>query len=208
MEKNFNEQDSLQLINEMIFQAKNNIQKGAADFMVFCGYSVAIVAILNVVLLHVLEKPYMSYWIWTLMAPMAFISNYLGKRKDKKMVVKTHIDKIVGSVWKGFIFFTVLFLGSVFSLSYFFTEISSMALIITPVFLIIMGLGQFIMATAYKFKPFLYGAYAFWTGVVVYIVLLYFFPVPDIQFIMLALCMIFGFCIPGHILNRKAEEHV
>ena len=208
MEKKFTEQDSLQLINEMIAQAKNNFRKGAANSMIFCGYSVAIVACINVILLHVLDKPYYSYWIWVLMAPMTFITFFIDKRGAKKEMVKTHIDKIVGSVWKGFVVSVVLFITLVFGMVYVLQSWSP-TLIFNPGFLILTGLAQYITASACRFKPYFYGAYVFWLGFILCMLsFVVFSPRTDIQFIILALSVIFGFCVPGHILNRKAEQHV
>lgn len=207
MESKFNEQDSLKLINEMIVQAKNNIRKGAADSMIFCGYTVAIVAVINFVLLNVLDKPYQSYWIWLLMIPMTFINFFIDKKKEKDSMVRTHIDKIVWSIWRAFVISVVLLLGTVFGLVYI-ANSWALVLIFTPLFLILMGLSQFVTATACRFKPYYYGAYVFWGGVVVCVSSFAIFPRADVQFIILALCMIFGFCVPGHIINRKAEQYV
>ncbi len=102
MEKNFTEQDNLKLINEMITQARDNIRKGSANYMIRAGYSVAGIALLNILLIHILPNPNMSFWIWALMLPYYIIERILGNRADKQTVVKTHIDKIIGKTWEAF----------------------------------------------------------------------------------------------------------
>lgn len=207
MENKFNEQDSLRLINEMIVQAKNNIRKGAADSMIFCGYTVATVAFINFILLNMLDKPYQSYWIWLLMIPMTFATFFIDKKKERESMVKTHIDKVVSSIWRAFVISVVILLTSVFGLVYI-IQSWSLAIMFNPLFLIFMGLAQFATAATCRFKPYYYGAYVFWAGAVLCILSLAVFMRGDFQFIILALCMIFGFCIPGHMINRKAEQHV
>ena len=50
METKFTEQESLAIISKMIEQARNNLQKGSGNSMIFIGLSVAFTAILNVIL--------------------------------------------------------------------------------------------------------------------------------------------------------------
>ncbi|MFT3995212.1 MAG: hypothetical protein QM660_12945 [Dysgonomonas sp.] len=209
MDNKFNEKDSLQVINEMIAQTRNNIQIGAANPMIFCGYFVAIVAICNIILLETLDKPYYSFWIWLLMIPMSLIERcFISRKKNKSAIVRTPIDRIISKIWIGFACCIVVLLISIFSL----ISISDnwiFTILITPVILTLTGFGQFISGYATRFAPFVRGAYVFWVGAVLAITLAYgIFNSQTIQFIILAVCMIVGFVIPGHILNRKAKENV
>lgn len=207
MEKDFTQQESLKLINEMINQAKNNVQKGAADSMILWGYATAIVAIANFVLLHTLDKPYMSFHIWWAMILVGIISAILNRRKEKSEIVKTHIDRIVSSAWNGFAISNIIFLISVFGIIYL-TNSWVITWIIMPVILSIMGLAQYVTAIACRYKLFLYAACIFWGGALVCLISFYIHPQSDIQFIILAACMILGLAIPGHMLNKKAHNNV
>jgi len=207
MEKYFSEQDSLNIINEMINKAKNNIQKGSADSMILWGYSAAITAILNFILLHILDKPYLSFHIWWLMVPVGIISAILNKRKEKEYIVKTHIDKIISSAWNGFIISNIIFLITIFG-TVFLTNSWAMTWVITPVILTLMGLAQYVTATACRYRLFLYAACIFWGGALVCLISFFIFPRSDVQFIILAACLIAGLAIPGHMLNRKANSNV
>lgn len=207
MEKNFTEQDSLRVINEMIAQARDNIQKGSADSMILSGYCVAATAILNIILLHVLPNPNMAFWIWLLMVPMIAADKLLDAKRDKSAIVKTHIDKIIGNTWRAFACSVVVLFIVIFGLvniynTWLFT------ILFTPIILTMMGLAQYVMAVASRFRPFYWGVIAFWLGAALCVITMMFFRNPDIQFIILAISTIIGFVIPGHILNRKAKEHV
>jgi uncharacterized membrane protein len=207
MEKNFTGQDSLRLINEMINQAKNNIQKGAADSMILWGYATAIVAIANFILLHTIDIPYYSFHIWWLMIPVSIINGIINRKKEKESVVKTHIDKIISSAWRGFAISIILFLIIIFG-TIFLTHSGVLTWVITPVILTILGLAQYVTATACRYKLFFYAAAIFWGGALLCLISFYIFPGPDIQFILLAVCMISGLAIPGHMLNKKAGQNV
>jgi len=206
MEKNFTEQDSLMLINEMITQARDNIQKGAADSMVFSGYCVAFTAVLNFVLLQILNPSYLAFWVWLLMIPMSIGCFILNKRTDKKAIVKTHVDKIVSNIWFAFFISVICLLTVVFGFALS-TGLWVLTILITPFIMIMMGAAQYVTSVTSRYKPFRTGAYVFWLGGVLCMVYPSFTNL-QLQFIILAVCMIFGFVVPGHILNRKAKEHV
>jgi len=208
MEKNFTEQDSLKVINRMIAQVNSNIQIGAASSMVRAGYTVAVVAILNIILIHTLDKPYMSFWIWSLMLPYAIIQHFLEKKQDKKAIVKTYMDKIVSKTWQAFVYAVVVLLIVIFGTMYIYNSWVP-SLLFTPVILTLTGLAQYITAATTRFRPFLFGAITLWAGAILSMALLPLFGKSvEIQFVMLAVCMILGFSVPGHQLNKKAKENV
>ncbi|NDV69369.1 hypothetical protein [Dysgonomonas sp. 25] len=207
MEKNFNEQDSLRLIDEMIAQTRNNIRIGSANSMIFCGYYTAAVALLNVLLFHLLPNPYLSFWVWALTIPMAIIARIIASKQDKRSIVRTHIDRIVAKIWQGYTFSVFILLGCIY-LAVFIFEVKTFTLIIMPSILALTGLAEYATGIATNFKPFVRGAFIFWLGALLSVLLFFVAKQLDFQFIILAICMVTGFIIPGHILNRKAKEHV
>ena len=208
MEKEFNEQDSLKVINQMIAQVNSNIQIGAASSMIMAGYTVATVAILNIILIHTLDKPYLSFWVWMLMIPYAIIQHFIEKKRDKRAIVRTYMDAIVGKTWRAFSISVIVLLIVIFGLVYIY-ETWVLSLLFNPIILTFTGLAQYVTAATTRFKPFLWGAITLWSGAVLCMLLLPLFGnTVEIQFAMLAICMILGFCIPGHILNKKAKENV
>jgi len=206
MEKNFTEQDGLRVINEMIVQTRNNIQKGSSDSMIFAGYFVASTALLNFILLHTLTPTYLSFWSWLLMIPMSIGCTIISRKNAKQALVRTHVDTIVSKLWIAFTISVAIFLAIIFSFAIS-LNLWYITILITPVIMIMMGATQYATAITTRFKPFLTGAYVFWAGALLCLL----GPIllkTDIQFLILAVCMIIGFVIPGHTLNRKAQQNV
>jgi len=208
METKFTEQESLAIINEMIDQARNNVQKGSANSMIYNGYAVALVAVLNFILLYLLPKEiqYWANWVWMLMIPSSFVSRYVQSRVDRSAIVKTQIDRIIHSLWSGFSISVAVLLTILFSMSFAFHTWHYFAAI-TPTIMIMVALAEFGVAKACRFKPFLWGAIGFWAGALV-CVFFTFIVLRNgaFQLLVLAVCMIFGFVIPGYKLNKLAKE--
>ncbi|MBF0574552.1 hypothetical protein [Dysgonomonas sp. GY617] len=207
MENNFNEQDSLKLINEMITQARNNFRKGAGNSFILWGYVIAILAISDFILLQVLEPAYYANYVWLITIPV-FIGNYWNEsRKAKEALVITHLDRVVGFIWLGFFISNLLFICTIFFIAINWNTYIPY-LFITPIIMIMVGLALFVTAKVYRFKPYFYGACIFWLGAVLCVLQYSFIKNIDFEFIILSVSMILGFVIPGHILNRKAESNV
>ena len=206
MENNFTEQDSMKLINEMISQARNNFQEGGIRTSIFSGYVVAATAFANFILIHTLDDPNQSFWIWLTMIPMIIISRIIKRRYSRSATVKTHIDKIVRHIWNAFAISVAIFLITIYGTAYALHS-GFLGILITPIILTMMGAAQFITSIACRFRPYLYGACIFWGGALI-CTLSYIFASSDIQFIILGICAILGLCVPGHIANRKAVKNV
>jgi hypothetical protein len=148
-----------------------------------------------------------SFSVWWLMIPSGLIDYFLKKRVDRSKIVKTQIDGIISTLWRGFGISCVVLLAILFSMSLVYDTWHYFAAI-TPTIMIMTALAVFGMAKACRFKPFLWSAIGFWIGALLccftYIVL----KRGDIQFLVLALCMILGFVIPGNQLNKLAKENV
>jgi hypothetical protein len=210
METKFTEQESLTIINEMIDRARNNVQKGSANSLIYNGYVVASVAILNFILLNLLPESdrNWSYSAWWLIIPSGAVGYFLKKRKNRLSIVKTQIDSIISTLWRGFSISTIVLLTILFSMALTFHTWHYFA-VITPIIMIMTALVEFGMAKACRFKPFFWGAIGFWTGALLCCFFTYFvLKRGDIQFLILALCMITGFVIPGYKLNKLAKDHV
>jgi hypothetical protein len=216
MERKLNEQESLAIINEMIDRARNNVQKGSATSLIYNGYAVVIVAILNFTLLHLLPKDYANYSfiVWWLMLPSAIIDHFLKRKIDRSSIVKTQIDGIISAIWKAFGVSIILLLVILFSMAYSWIALAQEPRFyyfaaITPVIMLMTGMAEFAMAKACRYKPFMWGAVCFWIGAVLCMLFAYIL-VRDgsIQFLVLAACMIAGFIVPGHKLNKLARNNV
>jgi hypothetical protein len=203
MDTNFSHEQSLSLINEMICRARSNVKHEGAPSLIYWGYVTAILAIIQSVLLITLDQPQQSQWVWSLMIPAFVVSYFMQRRIIRKRLVKTHIDKIAGIVWGGFLISYVVFEITILSTAYRFnTQI--IFLLNIPVIMIMLGLGQFISACIYRNKMWYAIAALTWIGAVICV----FLPLYG-QFIDFAICMILGFVVPGHVLVHQAmKSHV
>jgi len=213
METKFTEQESLAVISEMIKQARNNFQKGSGTNFIFNGILVSITAILNVVLAFIFIKSGInanySFWVWCLMIPGTFVNRLIDKKVERTAMVKTHIGSIISSIWNGFGISICVFLATIFTIG-FGKEFYAVFYLINPVILTLIGLAEFSTAKSCRFKPFLYGAIIMWVGAVVsaVVVAMWIWEPVFIQFFILAICMIFGFVMPGYQLNELAKKDV
>lgn len=207
METKLTEQESLAVITEMIDRARHNIRKGAGSSMIFWGSYIAFLAITNVILAFVLPNPNQSFWVWILCIPGFFIDQLIQRKKQKESLIKTHVDKIVGSTWQAFVLANITFLVIIFATAYHFQNPWFFSLI-NPVILLMVGITQMITSVATRFKPFMWGAKGMYIGSVLCIAALFVTKEPIVvQFLILAACMILGFVIPGIKLNKLAQSH-
>ena len=200
MDTNFNHEQNLELINEMITRARNNVRINGAYSLIFWGYLTAAVAITNCVLLNTLTNPQQSFWIWSLMLPACVVSYFIERRIDRKTLVKTHIDKVGSMVWSGFFISFVVFMVVINTVSLKYGA-QRVFMLNTPVIMIMVGMGQFISACVFRQKMWFAIAALTWTGAITCA-----FLGVDVQFIIFAACMILGFAVPGHILSHQAKK--
>ncbi len=207
METKLTEAQSLTIITEMIEQTRNNIQKGTANSMIFWGYTVALVAVLNFILMYVLPIPEMAYAVWLLIIPCAIAGYFIQRRVDHSAIVRTHIDSIISGAWKAFGVSVVILLCVINWMAFSWQDVHLYALI-NPSVMLLVGISQFVTAVATRFKPFLYGAVILWIGAIAGACLQVSVPQTDYSLLVLAVCIVLAYVIPGHLLNKKAKEHV
>lgn len=203
MENIINERESLKIINEMISQARNNFQSRSANTTIIAGYTVAIVAVATYVLMQLLPQPAMANHLWWIMLPMGILLQLAGRRQDRGAIVKTHIDIIIGKIWRAFFYSTIITMIVIFG-SIFAIQNWSLAILITPFILIMTGLAQYITGSVCRFRPYTIGGYIFWIGALLSVAS-YFTGSGSIQLIILAVVMILGFVIPGYKAKKKGE---
>jgi MFS family permease len=204
---NFSEKESMAIIAEMIERARNNFRKGSGNSMIFWGCSAAFTSLLVFVLLKTLDKPVWAFWAWCLMGVCGVIDFFIKRKQEKNLLVKTHIDVILSTIWRGYVLFVWLFLAIVFAFGMATNDDNIFALI-TPVILLAVGMAEFVTAKTCRFKWYLYGAIVMWTGAVVCVGLTLLANSVDYQFIVLAVCMLVGFTVTGILQNKKSEKNV
>src|SRR5690606_20225786 len=148
-------------------------------------------AILVFILLQVLDKPYLAFHGWWLMVP-AFVLESLIRKRQPEAHAKTHIDTIISMTWSSCLFFILLFLAVVFAFALILDN-WHVYLLITPVILLALGMSQFVTAKAFRFRYYMYGAMTLWIGALLCVAATLLTRSVSYQFLVLALCMVFGF---------------
>jgi hypothetical protein len=188
-EKQLSKDESLQLITEMIGQAKRNFAKGGSFFFLLWGWVVLLANIGNYVMMkwQLFDKPYL---IWMITIPAAILSIIYSVRMDNKAVVKSHLDRMYGLVWLSIFVCAVIIL----------TFISDSFETINPIILVFAGLGTFLSGCMLRFTPLVLGGFALWVAAIAASML----PVTE-QYLLASIGILAGYLIPGYLL-RKAEN--
>jgi hypothetical protein len=211
MKEDFNEQESLKLITGMIAQAKDRFRSRNGNSIIFWGYSIALLAVANFALLQTLPQgsESLAYWVWLCTFPLFAVNYVRESRKAAQAHAASYINRLTGHVWLGFAVSTLILVLAVFALAAILPPGGeAVFLLINPLIMGMTGLCLFINGKAYSFRPFVYGAAMFWAGSLLSVLVLVVWKLQSAQFLVLALCMLVGFILPGHVLNRKAGQDV
>lgn len=199
MDKRITHQESLQIINEMISEARNKFSAGNAKSIIFMGYTVIAVSLLNIILLYTLSNPANSFFVWFLMMPASLI-NHLYIKKNIS-VVATHISKVISAIWTAYLISIITLLGTLFAII-FILEDWQLTAYIMPMILCLTALGLYATGVACKFKPYETGAIFFWLGALGCVALLFTPYYAFMQFVILIVCMLLGFIAPSMKLKK------
>ena len=206
MNEKFNHEDSLSLISEMIERTRNNIREKGSSSMIYWGYVVATLSIINHVLMKTLDDFDKSFFVWVLILPAMVISFFMERRNWRQKLIRTHIDKINDMVWLGFFISYVVFTASIVLLVFKLDVINKLDIrhiymLNIPIIITLLGMGQFITACVLRHKLWYIIAASTWIGAILSAIVNL-----EGQFIIFAACMFFGFAVPGHIMNYKAKK--
>lgn len=212
MEKNFNEQESLRFITGMIAQAKERFRTRNGNSVILWGYSILILAVANFVLLQVLygERGAYAYCVWLCTIPLFAVNYIYEARKARKAHSSSYIDSLTGYVWLAYFISNLVLIVAVFVLAVAYWASGGWVLfqMIHPIVMATTGLCLFINGKLYRFRAFVYGSVVFWAGALLSATMVHVWDIQGFQLLVLALCMIPGFILPGHILNRKSRQDV
>lgn len=196
-DKTLTKEQSLEVINGMIAQARNRIQKGDGKYFLLWGYVIALASL--------------GHFIWLKMSPMeaatkagnlwivALVIGVVGTalfifRDSKKTVVRTYTDLVGSAVWIGFGVgaFLISFLLS-----------GKYGAFIYPAISFLYTYALFMTLRVYKYK------WMWWCVAICFVLVLLYKFVPMLYFpLLMAAFMIVGNIIPGHIINIKGSKNV
>ncbi len=184
---NLTEQESLQIIQQMVDKAKGNVGDDAIFYLLW-GWLVLIASILHFTLNYLGNPHFWAVWP-VLMTAGGIASGIIGARKAKKQPTKGYIDKLMGYLWGGFVItlFIVLIQARLIGWNYAYAIMISLY-----------GLATFISGGVLNFKPLIYG------GITAWILSIISFYVPMNWVVLLVgLSMITSYLIPGYLLKNK-----
>lgn len=183
------EQQSLQLINEMILTAKSSI-KGDSFLCLFWGWLAFTSALSHYILLQTqFEHPYV---VWISMLLAGIFSAIYSSRKARKEKVHTIFDTFMKYLWIGFGASIIILLVGMSQIGWQSGY---------PFLMVLYGLGTFVTGGALKFKPLIIGGIGSWI-----IALIAFFLPFEMQLLLLALSILVSYIIPGHLLKANSQK--
>jgi hypothetical protein len=190
MDKKFNKEDSLKLIEGMIAEARFKPRKMDSLLTLQWGYLVMTAALLHWYLETVARVDYAPA-AWLLMLLGMITTSIIASKYRQDNKVKTYIDNLIKQVW---IAFGISFVTLVFAIEpnhqYF-----------LPVVMLLYGVAMWMQGSLLKFIPYKAGAFACWLGSA-----FAFGLSPEQQLIVLAGTAILGYIIPGHLLFAKISK--
>jgi hypothetical protein len=189
-ENTLSAEDSLNLINSMISNAKNKLADDGFH-LIFWGWLITACALFNYVAV-ILSIEWGSL-VWSVLLPLGgIISAIYGMKQNKKAKVKTYVDKYLSFTWGGFIIslLVTLAFGNTHGIksTYFFL-------------MILYGIATFISGGILNFKPLIIGSLFAFACAIVSV-----FLGEDEQFLCIAASLLFSYVIPGHLLQSKYKS--
>lgn len=184
-------QQNLDLIASMIRTAQRRFYDDSPYYILW-GCTVFLASIIQYLL--ILSSYTQNGIGWLILIPAALIVQFfIIKKQKRKEKTKTHIEKILISMWIAF--GVTLFVVMTFSF-----KLGSNTF---PVILCLYALSTFVSGSAFKIKAFIWGSVACWILAIVS-----FFISVHLQLLLLAAGVLFAFIIPGIVLraNEKMEQ--
>ena len=186
--KKLNEQESLELITQMIQNTKFKMVKNAGTPFLVWGYMTVVTSLL---VWYLLKETGNYYWqfLWLLMPAVSYPVTIYSQRKKQRMA-RTYIDRIVGYVWVVFGLCGLLI-----------SCVSSLPILF--VILLMMGMGTTLTGLIINMKLVTVSGVL---GIFASLGCLYIDKFD--QILLFALAFVFMMVIPGHYLNIMSKRRV
>ena len=187
-----NEQQSLQIIDQMISRAKNDVRDNGFMYL-FWGWLVLVAAITHYILQFVVE--YQKFWLpWAILMPLGgIVSGIIGARQNKTEKVKTYVSEFLG-------YLVIAFMVGLGTVLFFMPKLG---LNCYPLVMLMYGIWLFVSGGVMRFKPLIAGGILNW-GLAIGA----FYVTFQYQLIMISAAVLFGYIIPGHMLNSESKKSV
>jgi hypothetical protein len=179
---------SMDIIQQMISHAKKQYSDESFNYLLW-GWLV-FVASLGQYFLAYEGYPY-PFIVWLLMPVGAIVSIIYNYRHNKKETVKTYVDEFIKYALIAFVVCMVIVL----------INQGKLQLNCYPMLMMVYGMWLFISGGCLRFRPFIYGGIANWLLACIAI-----YTDFDVQLLLLALAVLLGYIIPGHMLRNHYKN--
>ena len=193
-EKQLSNQESLQLINRMIHEAKGYFYESGIGALVY-GFSIIACSILAWLRdAQIITFPFHPFYM---LIPVFFVQSFIQVKEEKKKQAKTFTDEAIDYVWVGY--FLAVFTSFTAAFAGYNYAIISFVLILT-------GLAAFLTGALSKFR------YHIVAAIITWLLAAFSFFVQNANiYLLLAGAALLVWVIPGFILNsmfRKQQNMV
>lgn len=188
-QKIVNGDENLQLIVRMINTAKEDIEDNSFYYLVW-GWLVFTACVIHFIMIKISFQPEAIGWM-ILMPLGGVMTAVYGRRQERRVKIHSYIHDIMKYV---LIAFMVALLIVLFSMP-------KLGLATYPMIMMVYGIWLFVSGGALKFKPLIIGGIINWILAVTAL-----FVVFQQQLIILAVAVLLGYIIPGHLLRNKYKR--
>lgn len=186
------EQESLQVIKEMISRTRTNFKEQSFFYLIWGWLAVA------ALLVEAILFNQGSHWhpiVWPIMGIIGGVSSgiYGSKQKSKSGHI-SHMDRIMKFVWLGFIIYLILVLLNAPKYGW-----NTAFILIAGLY----GLGTFVSGGILNFKPLIFGGIASFVLVTLAALIPNLISSFNHAMLFLAISIICSYLIPGYLLKRS-----
>jgi hypothetical protein len=191
---NMDENKALEIIEQMISSAKREIRDNGFYHMMW-GYFVFVSALVDYFLLMMENENHAL--VWAIMMPLGgIISIIKGKMEKRGQRVITYVDEVLKYLGTAFVI-------SLLIVCFVMPSTAKHWRSFYPVLMVLYAFGLYITGGILQFNTMRYGAMGVWACAIAA-----FFVGYDLQLLILALAVLVGFIIPGHLLNLRFRQNV
>lgn len=194
MDKPISEQQSLQIIQQMIENSKVKFSDNSYFFILW-GWLVLIASVLQFVLIEI-EYP-KSYLVWpVLMAIGGVFSGIEARKLIKGSRVKTAFGTVMSYLWGGYSVCICIIISIII--------IEGLGLHLISIFIMVLsGLATLVTGAALGFTPLKLGGVSCWL-----LLMPALFAKPEYSLLFSGASMISAYLVPGYLLKYKVKRNV
>ena len=188
-EKQLSNEESLKLINRMIYEAKGYFYESGIGGLVY-GFSISICSLLT----YFRDKEMLAFPFdpFYLMTPIFFLQGWIQYKEEKKKKAKTYIDELIDYVWLGYFLSVFAALCGNFA---------NAGYIVITIILFLTAFAAFITGMLTKFR------YHIICGIICMLIAIASYFTQNVNiYLLLAIMAVMVWLIPGFILRAHFKK--